>query len=401
MLAAARVRLRLKHPAKHPATSATHAYVRPPVYTVLRRAGNPRARTPLRGPRASARPRRPGPTLSSDDDGLSHQQRARNGPPSRHRGRSAAQHGGRAVGPRRDSPLGEAPLRPGHRGGAETRGLLLRAPRGHLPRDARALRREPARRPADRRRPAEDGREARGRGRRRRGGRAHRRRPLRRQCPALRADRARGRAHAPAPHHDLRDPGERPGPPRAAPGAHRERGALDARGCPRRPSAGLPRSRRGPPPGDRPLAGALPRGALRHWRDLGLPRPGRDHRRIPAREPDRDRRPPVDGQERARHEHRRERRAGQEPPQADRAVLARDVRGRAGAALHRVAGADQGRRPAQGPPQGGAPVAQGPGGLGDVSTPRRSSSTTRATSACSKSARRPAGCTTRARAGWG
>ena len=56
---------------------------------------------------------------------------------------------------------------------------------------------------------------------------------------------------------------------------------------------------------------------------------------------------PSMGKSRADGQLRRERGAGLQ--QGRRAVLARDVRGRARAALHRLAGVDQGRRPAQGP----------------------------------------------------
>ena len=76
---------------------------------------------------------------------------------------------------------------------------------------------------------------------------------------------------------------------------------------------------------------------------------------------------------------------------ARRAVLARDVRGRARPALHRLAGLDQGRRPAQGPGQPDA--LEGPERRRATTTARRSSSTTRRTSACSTSAPRRAGCT--------
>ena len=55
---------------------------------------------------------------------------------------------------------------------------------------------------------------------------------------------------------------------------------------------------------------------------------------------------PVDGQERAGREHRRERR--RQARQAGRALLARDVGDRARPALHRLAGADPGRQAAQG-----------------------------------------------------
>ena len=80
--------------------------------------------------------------------------------------------------------------------------------------------------------------------------------------------------------------------------------------------------------------------------------PGRDHRRLPARQPDHPRRPPVDGQVGVHGQPRRERRA--ELQQGRRAVLAGDVRGRARPALHRLPGVDQGRRPAQGPRPAGA-----------------------------------------------
>ena len=73
----------------------------------------------------------------------------------------------------------------------------------------------------------------------------------------------------------------------------------------------------------------------------------RPHRRLPARQPDRAGRPALDGQDHARHEHRRERR--DRPRQAGRAVLARDVRDRAGPPLHRLPGQGVERRAAQGP----------------------------------------------------
>ena len=75
---------------------------------------------------------------------------------------------------------------------------------------------------------------------------------------------------------------------------------------------------------------------------------------------------------------------------AGRAVLARDVRDRARAALRRVAGADQGRRAAQGP-RARREVAEDPAGLGSGSPRRRCSSTTPPTSGSSRSGRRRAG----------
>ena len=93
---------------------------------------------------------------------------------------------------------------------------------------------------------------------------------------------------------------------------------------------------------------------------VGLQGPRRDHRRLSAREPDHHRRPPGDGQERARVQHRRERRG--RARQAGGAVLAGDGRGRAGPALRRLPGADQGRGAAQGP-RGRAALAEDPQGL--------------------------------------
>ena len=73
-------------------------------------------------------------------------------------------------------------------------------------------------------------------------------------------------------------------------------------------------------------------------------------------QPDRAGRPALDGQDHPRHQHRRERR--HRPRQAGRAVLARDVRDRAGPPLHRLAGQGLQRRAAQGPRQG-RPLAEG------------------------------------------
>ncbi len=98
--------------------------------------------------------------------------------------------------------------------------------------------------------------------------------------------------------------------------------------------------------------------------------PRRDHRRLPAGQPDHHRRAPRDGQERARLQHRRER--GGRARQARGAVLAGDGGGRARAALRRLAGAHQGRGAAQGPrrraalaedPQG-QPAARGRAAVG-------------------------------------
>ena len=84
---------------------------------------------------------------------------------------------------------------------------------------------------------------------------------------------------------------------------------------------------------------------------------------------------PSMGKSRAGHEHRRERRA-RHTDQPGRAVLAGDVRGRARPALRRLAGAHQGRRPAQGQAWRRATLAEDPQGLASGSPTRRCSSTT-------------------------
>ena len=105
-----------------------------------------------------------------------------------------------------------------------------------------------------------------------------------------------------------------------------------------------------------------------------------DHRRLPAGQPDHHRRAPIDGEVGARHQHGRERRAAPRAAAAGRPVLARDVRGRARPALHRLAGVDQGRRPAQGPAEGRAQVEARARRGRRATTTRRCSSTTPRTS---------------------
>ena len=83
---------------------------------------------------------------------------------------------------------------------------------------------------------------------------------------------------------------------------------------------------------------------------------------------------------------------------AGRAVLARDVRDGARAALRGVAGAHQGRRAAQGP-RARRQVAEDPPGRRRSSPRRRCTSTTPRTSGSSRSARRRGGCTSRSRSG--
>ena len=78
------------------------------------------------------------------------------------------------------------------------------------------------------------------------------------------------------------------------------------------------------------------------------------------------------------------------------AVLARDVRVRARAALRRLAGEDQGRGAAAGQGRRGS-LAEDPRGVPAPGRTRRCSSTTRATPACSRSAPSRAASTTRSR----
>ena len=109
---------------------------------------------------------------------------------------------------------------------------------------------------------------------------------------------------------------------------------------------------RGAPRGDRQAPPAVDGQDAAHRHAVGLQGPRRDDRRLSARQPDRDRRTPVDGQVRPRREHRRERRARRRPSvpgaQPGRAVLARDVRVRARAALRRLPGPHPRRGAAQG-----------------------------------------------------
>ena len=94
----------------------------------------------------------------------------------------------------------------------------------------------------------------------------------------------------------LRDPGPRPRSRGSAARARRMGRARRPRGRPRRPPEGLPPGRRGPPRRGPQVAGALRRGPLAHRHAVGLRRPRRDHRRLPARQPDHHRGKAVDGQ---------------------------------------------------------------------------------------------------------
>jgi hypothetical protein len=140
--------------------------------------------------------------------------------------------------------------------------------------------------------------------------------------------------------------------------------------------------------GRAPRAVARRYGADRHPDRLRRPR--RDDRRPAARQPDRDRRPPVDGQELPGHQHRRERRDQHGKPVAlfslemsETELARRFIASQASIkgddlSKGRVPRVDAGRRSSR--------RARG-------SPPRRCGSTTRATSACSRSAPRRAGCT--------
>ena len=103
---------------------------------------------------------------------------------------------------------------------------------------------------------------------------------------------------------------------------------------------------RHPRPRDRAAREARQRRDADDRHAVGLPQARRHDRRLPARQPDRDRRPPGDGQVEPRLQHRRERRL--EGEAAGRLLLARDVGDRARAPLHRLARPDLLRPPPQG-----------------------------------------------------
>ena len=96
-----------------------------------------------------------------------------------------------------------------------------------------------------------------------------------------------------------------------------------------------------PPRGDRQARGALAQGRRPHRHAVRLQRPRRPHRRLPARQPDRAGRAARRWASRALVTNIAEN-AARRARHAGGAVLARDVRDRARAALHRLAG--QGRR---------------------------------------------------------
>ena len=140
-------------------------------------------------------------------------------------------------------------------------------------------------------------------------GRADGSRAGRRPRPPVRPDRARERAAAAPAEERLRDPGER-ARPRAAPRELVEQAE----------KAMLEVARDDRQKDFRTIEDVLHeeldklhrlslRRDLADGHALGLQGPRRDHRRLPARQPDHHRRPPGDGQERAGLQHRRERRA--------------------------------------------------------------------------------------------
>ena len=311
--------------------------------------------------------------------------------------RAAALDRGRAVGPRRDPALRPHALRVRHRGGPEGRGLLPRAPprrsTSRCSRSSRRASRSTSLTVTEHLRSRGQLDEAGGAGGDRR---AHRGGPRGRQPAPLRADRPRPRA--PAPPARRRPTRSRPrvhgheAPPRELV-ERAERAMLEVAHDDRQKDF----RQVGEVLHDEvaQVAGALRRGPLAHRHPVGLRRPRRDHRRLPARQPDHHRRAPLDGQVGARHQHRRERRAEQGQPAPGRPVQPRDVRGRARAALHRLAGLDQGRRPAQGPAAATRRSGSASCAPRASTTRRRCTSTTPRTSGSSTSAPRRGGCTSR------
>ena len=230
-------------------------------------------------------------------------------------------------------------VRADHRRGPQARGLLPRARTAlifgaMLDLYDRASRSTRSRSPSTCKQAGqlEDGRRPRG------GRRAGRPRPRRRQRPPVRADRhARTRCSAACCNATYEIQAQVHSPRGAAARAGRARRALDPRGRARRPPQGLPRDRRRPRTTRSTSSQQLSaRRHVDHRHAVRLRGPRRDHRRLPARQPDHPRRPPVDGQV-ARWWPTSPRTRRCTDQQAGRAVQPRDVRGRARAALHRRA----------------------------------------------------------------
>ena len=268
------------------------------------------------------------------------------------RGGAAAEHRGRAVGARRDAALRAGALR------ARDRGRRLRpedfyrdAHRVDLTRRCSRLttRAEPVDALTVSRRSSSSAASSRTAGGQAyvdelAGGGADRRQraPLRadrqgatRCCAACSTPPTRSR---PASHdHEAR---------RASSSSEAERAAL--RGRPRRPPEDFRSIEEVLHERARQARAALARGHVAHRHAVRLQGPRRDHRRLPARQPDHPRRAPVDGQDRAGHEHRRERRASTTAGRW-RCSRSRCPRPSSRSASSPRQARDQGRRPAQGP----------------------------------------------------
>ena len=191
-----------------------------------------------------------------------------------------------------------------------------------------------------------------------------------RQRQALRRDRPAELAAAAAARRRPGDPGLGARARRRTARALRAGREAALRRRPQRAGERLPPALGDPPRRGRPAREALHRRAGDDRHPLRLPRHRRDHRRLPAGQPDHRRRPPGDGQERAGRQHRRERR--REAKHAGRLLLPGDVGGGAGAALHRLPGADlrrqaaQGTGRAEGMAEGGAGLQRAGGGAAVV-----------------------------------
>ena len=211
------------------------------------------------------------------------------------------------------------------------------------------------------------------------------------QHPALRGDRQADLAPAPAARRLLPDPAVRLGPRRRGARHRRRRRAHDPRDPHGRRSAGVPARERDPARGADALGRALARGPLDDRRRVGLRRPRRDHRRLPARQPDHPRCAPVDGQVRVRDEHRRERRARQGRPRPV-ALFSLEM---SEAELAQRFIASQAASRATTCARAACATTSGRACCAPPATTRRptSTSTTPRTSGCSTSARRRAACT--------
>ena len=241
-------------------------------------------------------------------------------------------------------------------------------------RQARPARRD--RRPRRRRQPGREG-------------------PRPRQRQALRADRQAELADAPPRSGGEDDPAVSRRARWRALGDGRAGRAPPLPGRPRGARRRLPRDRRDPPRRDRQARGARQRHLRHHRHPLRLPRPRRQDRRLPARQPDRDRGEAGDGQIDPGLRLRPERR--DQAQQAGRPLLPGDVGDGARPPLHRLAVADllaTGCARARSRRRTGRRSSR----PATSSSRRRSGSTTPPTSACSSCAPRRGACTPRRRA---